>query len=55
MEEEADETTFWLEMIEEAGLLPPERIVLIKRDTHEVLSILVSPIKTLKAKDITKP
>lgn len=55
VEEEADETIFWLEMIEEAGLLPPERIVLIKRETHEVLSILVSSIKTLKAKNIPKP
>src|SRR5690554_526174 len=55
VEEEADETIFWLEIIEEAGLLPPERIISIKRETHEVLSILVSSIKALKAKNIPKP
>ena len=47
--------SFGSKIIEEAGLLPPERIVLIKRETHEVLSILVSSIKTLKAKNIPKP
>ncbi len=50
VEEEADETIYWLEIIEEGKMLPTERILLIKKETNEILSIIVATIKTMKNK-----
>jgi len=47
-EEECDETIFWLEMIHEANLAPLEATKPIKQETSEILSIIVSSIKTAK-------
>ena len=50
VEEEADETQYWLEILEESGLVQSDRIELIKKELNEILSIVVSSIKTLKSK-----
>ena len=48
VEEEADETLFWLEMIEEAELLPASRLEALKTEANEIIAITVSSIKTAK-------
>lgn len=50
VEEEADETIFWLEMMEESNLVNKERTYNLKNEVNEVLSIVVSSIKTLKGR-----
>jgi four helix bundle protein len=50
VEEEADETHYWLEILEESGLVPTKRIELLKREINEIISIVVSSIKTIRAK-----
>ena len=50
VEEEADETHYWLEILEEAGLMTPERIAPIKAETNEIISMVVASIKTLRSK-----
>ncbi len=56
VEEETDETIFWLEIITESKMLTPERIQSLKNETNEILSIVVSAIKTLRKKmDIQTP
>ena len=50
VEEETDETHYWLEILEESGLVPFARIELLKKEVDEILSIVVSSIKTMKAK-----
>jgi four helix bundle protein len=50
VEEESDETLYWLEMLEESGLVTPKRIAILRKETNEILSIVVSSIKTLRAK-----
>jgi four helix bundle protein len=50
VEEEADETLFWLEMLEESELVMPERVTAIKKETNEIISIIVASIKTLRNK-----
>jgi len=50
VEEEADETIYWLEIIEESGLLSSQKIAEIKRETNEILAITVASIKTMKKK-----
>ena len=47
-EEECDETIFWLEMIIEANLADIEQTLLIKKETSEILAIIVASIKTAK-------
>ena len=48
--EEADETVFWLEIIEESGLTQNVDLSFLKKEANEILSILASTKKTLKAK-----
>jgi four helix bundle protein len=50
VEEETDETQYWLEILEESGLVQSDRIEFIKKELNEILSIVVSSIKTLKSK-----
>lgn len=52
--EEADETVFWLEIIEETGLVQNTNIEFIKNEANEILSILASSKKTLKLKQQQK-
>jgi four helix bundle protein len=47
-EEECDETIFWLEMIIEANLADKEQTLVIKKETSEILAIIVASIKTAK-------
>ena len=53
--EEADETVFWLEIIEETGLTQNYDLGFLKKEANELLSILASTKKTLKAKQQSKP
>ena len=46
VEEEADETHYWLEILEESELIHSERITLLKKEINEIISIVVSSIKT---------
>lgn len=48
--EESDETVFWLEIIEESGLTQNVDLSFLKKEANEILSILASTKKTLKAK-----
>jgi len=48
--EESDETVFWLEIIEESGLTQNVDLSFLKKEANELLSILASTKKTLKAK-----
>jgi four helix bundle protein len=48
VEEEADETIYWLEVLEESGLIALEKVVTIKKETNEILSIVVASINTVR-------
>ena len=50
VEEEADETIYWLEAMEETSLLTDENILALKKEVNEILSIIVASIKTMKSK-----
>ena len=50
VEEEADETLYWLEVLEESDLIRPERIVEIKGEVNEIISIVVASIRTSRRK-----
>src|SRR6266446_1431162 len=48
VEEEADETLFWLELLEESGLVPAAKLTVIKREVDELIAITVASIKTAR-------
>lgn len=48
VEEETDETIYWLEIMEESGLVQSNQLFSLKRELGEILAIVVSSIKTLR-------
>jgi four helix bundle protein len=48
VEEESDETEYWLELLVEAGLVSESQIAEIYKETDEILSMTVASIKTLR-------
>ncbi len=50
VEEEADETLFWMEMLVKADIVKQDRLTALMQETNEILSMTVASIKTLKAK-----
>ena len=53
VEEELDETNYWLELIEESNFFPKERISPLIGENNELLSIIVKSIQTAKEKGVT--
>lgn len=52
VEEEADETLFWLELIEELPLkCDPEELSILKKEANELTAIFTSAIRTIKSKN----
>ena len=48
VEEETDETLYWLEILEESSFIPKEKLSDLMKETDEILSIIVSSINTTK-------
>ena len=47
VEEECDETIYWLEIIEESGLAKIEVVTPLKREAKEILAMIVDSINTM--------
>lgn len=47
-EEEADETIYWMELLQESGLIKPDAAQKLIKETSEILSIVVKSIKTAR-------
>ena len=48
--EEADESQFWLEVVEERGLLRRESVRLLRVEAGELVAIIVSSIQTARGR-----
>jgi four helix bundle protein len=48
VEEECDEAIFWLEMLAELKLVPSERLTDLRDEANQILSIIISSIKTAR-------
>jgi four helix bundle protein len=48
VEEEADETLFWLELIEELKIMPKSNLKHLMQENNEIIAIIVSSIKTAR-------
>ena len=47
VEEECDETIYWLDIIEESGLAKIEVVTPLKREAKEILAMIVASINTM--------
>jgi len=50
VEEESDESSYWLELLLESGIASPERIVPLQREMNEITAMIVASIKTLRGR-----
>jgi four helix bundle protein len=48
VEEEMDETLYWLSLIEECELIKPEKLGQLKAEANELLAIFITSLKTAK-------
>ncbi len=47
--EEADETQFWLELLEDSRLVRPEEVESLRREITELVAMFTASLKTAKA------
>lgn len=50
VEEEADESQYWLELIAESGFVSREKITSLHQEAGEIVAIIVSSIQTARQK-----
>ena len=49
VEEEADESVYWLELLADSKLVAPRRLVDLTREFNEILALTVASSKTLRS------
>jgi four helix bundle protein len=49
VEEEADESIYWMELLVESGLVPQAKMTNLMNEMHEIVAMIVASIKTLRA------
>ena len=55
VEEEADESAYWLELLVEAGILPIDRIKDLLNEANELTAIFTSSGRTAKERQTSRP
>jgi len=50
VEEEADESIYWLELLVDGGIVTLDRVEAIKKEANELLAMTVASIKTMRAR-----
>jgi len=50
VEEESDETVYWLELLVEGGIIPAEKLKNLTAEANEIVAMTVASIKTLRAR-----
>src|SRR5690349_9797614 len=50
VEEEADESIYWMEMLVEGGVVPERRLKGLMAEANEILSMVVASIRTLRSR-----
>ena len=48
--QELEETSYWLELLAPAGIMPAERIASLLKETGELTAIFITMVKKVKAK-----
>ena len=53
VEEEADESLYWLELLIESNIVSETKLSALMKDTNEIVAMIVASIKTLRSKNLT--
>ena len=48
--QELDETAYWLELLVDGGMVRPEKLSELQKETDELIAIFVSSVKTARSK-----
>jgi four helix bundle protein len=48
VEEEADETIYWMELLVESGLIEKERVASLLDEANQIIALVVSSIRTAR-------
>ncbi len=51
VEEEADETVYWLELLIESHIVSTARVAALLKETDEIIAMIVASIKTLRERN----
>ncbi len=54
VEEEADETAYWLELLGESGLVGDVQAVVLLKEAHELVTIFSASRRTAKSQSLTQ-
>jgi four helix bundle protein len=52
VEEEADETLYWLDLLTESNKIAAPRVAPLAKEVNEIVSMTVTSIKTLRSQPI---
>ena len=52
VEEEADESLYWMDLLVEAGVIEAGRVAPLKKEADELIAMTVASIKTLRRKTV---
>src|SRR6266852_2654731 len=55
VEEEADESAYWMELLIESGLLPEARLSELLQESNEIVAMTVASIRTLQKRNGGSP
>ena len=55
VEEEADESLFWMELLIEARLMPEKKLASLMQEGNELIAMVVASIKTLRRRAVSNP
>ena len=55
VEEEADESLYWLELLIESEIVTEKKLSVLMSDINETVAMTVSSIKTLRSKNMDNP
>jgi four helix bundle protein len=50
VEEEADESIYWMELLVVGRIIPPERASPLMKEANEIVAMIVASIKTLRSR-----
>jgi four helix bundle protein len=55
VEEEADESAYWMELLIESGVVSEARVTDLLRETNEIIAMTVASIRTLQKRNGNSP
>jgi len=48
--QELDESAYWLELLSDAGIVKPENLTLLQKETDELIAIFVTIVNKVKSR-----